>query len=324
MSGVNEIRSSFLDYFARNGHEIVASSPLVPRNDPTLMFTNAGMVQFKNVFTGLEKRPYAARGDARRNACAPAASTTTSTMSATPPAITPSSRCSATSPSATTSRTGRSSSPGSWSPRNSDCRTTGCSSPSIIDDDEAFDLLEEDRGPAGSSASSASPAPTISGRWATLGPCGPCSEIFYDHGEHDPGRPARLARCRRRPLHRDLEPRVHAVRAACRRQARHAAAAVDRYRHGAGAHRRRLQGVHDNYDIDLFGALIAACRRSDRRRAARSARRVASRHRRPSARVVVSDRRRRAAVERGPRLCAPPHHAPRHAARAASSARAPR
>src|SRR6201988_2975312 len=58
MSGVNDIRSTFLDYFVKNGHEAVASSPLVPRNDPTLMFTNAGMVQFKNVFTGLEKRPY--------------------------------------------------------------------------------------------------------------------------------------------------------------------------------------------------------------------------------------------------------------------------
>src|SRR5216117_1747041 len=58
MSGVNEIRSRFLDYFAENGHQVVPSSPLVPRNDPTLMFTNAGMVQFKNVFTGLEKRPY--------------------------------------------------------------------------------------------------------------------------------------------------------------------------------------------------------------------------------------------------------------------------
>ncbi|AVT82757.1 alanine--tRNA ligase [Rhodopseudomonas palustris] len=58
MSGVNEIRSTFLNYFAKNGHEIVSSSPLVPRNDPTLMFTNAGMVQFKNVFTGLEKRSY--------------------------------------------------------------------------------------------------------------------------------------------------------------------------------------------------------------------------------------------------------------------------
>ena len=58
MSGVNEIRSTFLDFFAANGHAKVDSSPLVPRNDPTLMFTNAGMVQFKNVFTGVEKRPY--------------------------------------------------------------------------------------------------------------------------------------------------------------------------------------------------------------------------------------------------------------------------
>lgn len=58
MSGVNEIRSTFLNFFAENGHEVVSSSPLVPRNDPTLMFTNAGMVQFKNVFTGVEKRPY--------------------------------------------------------------------------------------------------------------------------------------------------------------------------------------------------------------------------------------------------------------------------
>ncbi|OEO31293.1 alanine--tRNA ligase [Devosia insulae DS-56] len=58
MTSVNDIRSSFLSYFANNGHEEVASSPLVPRNDPTLMFTNAGMVQFKNVFTGVEKRDY--------------------------------------------------------------------------------------------------------------------------------------------------------------------------------------------------------------------------------------------------------------------------
>ncbi len=58
MTALNDIRSTFLDYFAGHGHEAVASSPLVPRNDPTLMFTNAGMVQFKNVFTGAEKRPY--------------------------------------------------------------------------------------------------------------------------------------------------------------------------------------------------------------------------------------------------------------------------
>ena len=57
-NGVNEIRAAFLDYFGRHGHDIVASAPLVPRNDPTLMFTNAGMVPFKNVFTGQEKRAY--------------------------------------------------------------------------------------------------------------------------------------------------------------------------------------------------------------------------------------------------------------------------
>jgi alanyl-tRNA synthetase len=54
----NDIRATFLDYFARNGHQVVPSAPLVPRNDPTLLFTNAGMVPFKNVFTGQEKRPY--------------------------------------------------------------------------------------------------------------------------------------------------------------------------------------------------------------------------------------------------------------------------
>ncbi|GBD47215.1 alanine--tRNA ligase [Methylopila sp. Yamaguchi] len=58
MSGVNEIRKTFLDYFAGEGHAAVASGPLVPRNDPTLMFTSAGMVQFKNLFTGLERRDY--------------------------------------------------------------------------------------------------------------------------------------------------------------------------------------------------------------------------------------------------------------------------
>ncbi len=58
MTSSNDIRATFLDYFARNGHQVVESSPLVPRNDPTLMFANSGMVQFKNVFTGQEKRPY--------------------------------------------------------------------------------------------------------------------------------------------------------------------------------------------------------------------------------------------------------------------------
>src|SRR5471032_710090 len=58
MKSLSDVRSGFLDFFAQRGHSIVASSPLVPRNDPTLLFTNAGMVQFKNLFTGAEKRPY--------------------------------------------------------------------------------------------------------------------------------------------------------------------------------------------------------------------------------------------------------------------------
>src|SRR6185312_3827020 len=58
MQTTNDIRAAFLAYFQRHGHELVPSSPLVPRNDPTLLFTNAGMVQFKNVFTGAEKRDY--------------------------------------------------------------------------------------------------------------------------------------------------------------------------------------------------------------------------------------------------------------------------
>ncbi|MCI0736444.1 MAG: alanine--tRNA ligase [Beijerinckiaceae bacterium] len=66
MSGVNEIRSAFLDFFKKYGHEIMPSSPLVPHNDPTLMFTNAGMVQFKNLFTGVEKRAFARAASAQK------------------------------------------------------------------------------------------------------------------------------------------------------------------------------------------------------------------------------------------------------------------
>src|SRR3546814_16775555 len=72
MTTGNDIRAAFLGYFQRNGHEAVASSPLVPRNDPTLLFTNAGMVQFKNVFTGNEKRPYSreiGRASCRERVC---------------------------------------------------------------------------------------------------------------------------------------------------------------------------------------------------------------------------------------------------------------
>ncbi|HTN12225.1 MAG TPA: alanine--tRNA ligase-related protein, partial [Acetobacteraceae bacterium] len=67
MTSSNDIRATFLDYFARNGHTVVPSSPLVPRNDPTLMFVNSGMVQFKNVFTGQETRPYTRATSAQKS-----------------------------------------------------------------------------------------------------------------------------------------------------------------------------------------------------------------------------------------------------------------
>ena len=93
----HEIRRTFLDFFAARGHEVVPSAPLVPQNDPTLMFANAGMVQFKDVFTGKDTRALQARDVAARSASASAASTTTSRTSASPRATTRSSRCSATS-----------------------------------------------------------------------------------------------------------------------------------------------------------------------------------------------------------------------------------
>ena len=57
-NSVNEIRKTFINYFKKNNHRVISSSNLVPENDPTLLFTNAGMVQFKNIFTGLERREY--------------------------------------------------------------------------------------------------------------------------------------------------------------------------------------------------------------------------------------------------------------------------
>jgi alanyl-tRNA synthetase len=221
------------------------------------MFTNAGMVQFKNVFTGSSRSVPIAAPPRRRNACAPAASTTISTMSATPRAITPSSRCSAISRSATISRNAIEL---AWTLVTKDYGLPK----------DKLTVTVYSRGRRGASAcgrrspafptTASSASPTSDNFWAMgdTGPCGPCSEIFFDHGDKILGRPAGLARRGWRPLHRDLEPRLHAVRAGAKDGARQSAApSIDT---GMGLERIAavLQGTHDNYEIDLFRALIAA------------------------------------------------------------------
>ena len=134
----------------------------------------------------------------------------------------------------------------------------------------------------------------------------------------DPGRAAGLARCRRRPLHRDLEPRLHAVRAGLGGRAPLFAAPLDRHRHGARTHRRRAAGRARQL---RHRPLPHADRRHPRSR--RPPLQCGepgepARHRRSSARHEFSDRRRRAPFQRRPRLRASAHHAPRHAPRASA------
>ncbi len=241
MSGVNEIRSHFLEFFRaqRPRGRALLVARAAQRSDADVHQRRHGAVQER-----LHRRREAALSAAprpRRNACAPAASTTTSTMSATPRAITRSSRCSAISRSATISR-----------PLAIELawklitRDFGLAKDRLLvtvyhDDDEAFDLWKRI---AGLPESRIIRIATSDNFWAMgdTGPCGPCSEIFYDHGPEVRGRAAGLGRRGRRPLHRDLEPRLHAIRDAAGRRARHAAAALDRHRHGARAHRRGPAG----------------------------------------------------------------------------------
>ena len=215
MTGLAQIRSTFLDFFRRHGHEVVASSPLVPRNDPTLMFANAGMVQFKNVFTGVEKRPYTRATTAQKCVRAGGKHNDLDNVGYTArhhtffemlgnfsfgdyfkdDAI-------------------------EWAWKLI-TREYGLPKDMLVtvylEDDEAHALWKKI---AGFPDSRIIRIPTSDNFWSMgdTGPCGPCSEIFFDHGDKIPGGPPGR-RSRRRPLHRDLEPRVHAVRAAPRTSA---------------------------------------------------------------------------------------------------------
>ena len=236
MSGVNDIRSAFLGYFAREGHEVVPSSPLVPRNDPTLMFTNAGMVQFKNVFTGLEKRPYSRAVTAQKCVRAGGKHNDLDNVGYTARHHT------------FFEMLGNFSFGDYFKERAIELawrlitKEYGVPADRLlatvyIDDDEAFNLWKKISGLPEKKILRIAGSDNF---WAMgdTGPCGPVLGNFLRSRRGSLGRPARQPGSRRRPLHRDLESRLYAVRATAGRQADRSAAAVDRYRHGARAHGR--------------------------------------------------------------------------------------
>ncbi|CAN7301002.1 alanine--tRNA ligase [Rhizobium rhizogenes] len=256
MSGVNEIRSTFLDYFKKNGHEIVPSSPLVPRNDPTLMFTNAGMVQFKNVFTGLEQRPYTTASTAQKCVRAGGKHNDLDNVGYTARHHT------------FFEMLGNFSFGDYFKERaielawNLITKEFGLDAKRLLvtvyhTDDDAFNLWKKI---AGLSDDKIIRIPTSDNFWAMgdTGPCGPCSEIFYDHGDHiwggPPGSPEEDG-----DRFIEIWNLVFMQFEQITKQER-----VDLPRPsidtGMGLERVAavLQGKHDNYDIDLFRALIEA------------------------------------------------------------------
>jgi alanyl-tRNA synthetase len=255
MSGVNEIRSSFLDYFARNGHEVVPSSPLVPRNDPTLMFTNAGMVQFKNVFTGLEKRPYVRATTAQKCVRAGGKHNDLDNVGYTARHHT------------FFEMLGNFSFGDYFKDRAIELAwnliTKEFELPVdrlmvtvFVDDDQAFDLWKKIAGLPESKIVRIAGSDNF-WQMGDLGPCGPCSEIFYDHGPHIPGGP---------PGSPDSDgDRFIEIWNLVFMQYEQVAGgkrldlprpSIDT---GMGLERIAavLQGTHDNYKIDLFGAIIS-------------------------------------------------------------------
>lgn len=256
MTGLAQIRSTFLDFFRKQGHEVVASSPLVPRNDPTLMFANSGMVQFKNVFTGAEKRPYSRATTAQKCVRAGGKHNDLDNVGYTarhhtffemlgnfsfgdyfkPDAI-----------------------EWAWTLVTKDYGLLKDRLTVTVysEDDEAFGLWKKI---AGLPESRIIRIPTSDNFWAMgdTGPCGPCSEIFFDHGDKIPGGPPGSADADGDRFIEiwnlvfmqyeqvTKEERINLPRPS-----------IDT---GMGLERISavLQGTHDNYETDLFRSLIAA------------------------------------------------------------------
>jgi alanyl-tRNA synthetase len=256
MASSNDIRAAFLGYFARNGHTPVASSPLVPRNDPTLMFTNAGMVQFKNVFTGQEKRPYLRATTAQKCVRAGGKHNDLDNVGYTARHHT------------FFEMLGNFSFgdyfkelaiPYAWELVTKDY---GLPKDRLLvtvysEDEDAAAIWKK---VAGLPDDRIIRIPTADNFWrmGDTGPCGPCSEIFYDHGDHIPGGPPgspdedgdRFIEIWNL-VFMQFEEGPPGTRVNLPRPS------IDT---GMGLERVAaiLQGKHDNYDIDVFRALILA------------------------------------------------------------------
>jgi len=256
MTSLADIRSTFLDFFARNGHEVVASSPLVPRNDPTLMFANSGMVQFKNLFTGVETRDYARATTAQKCVRAGGKHNDLDNVGYTArhhtffemlgnfsfgdyfksEAI-----------------------PFAWELLTKDF---GINKDKLLvtvyhTDDEAADIWKK---VAGLPDSRIIRIPTDDNFWrmGPTGPCGPCTEIFYDHGDHIWGGPPGSAE-------QDGDRFIEIWNLVFMQNEQFADGTLtplpkQSIDTGMGLERigALLQGKHDNYDTDLLRALIEA------------------------------------------------------------------
>jgi len=256
MQSVNDIRTLFLDYFAGHGHEVVSSSSLVPQNDPTLMFTNAGMVQFKNTFTGQETRDYSRATTSQKCVRAGGKHNDLENVGYTARHHT------------FFEMLGNFSFGDYFKDEaielawNLITKEYGLPEDKLLvtvfaEDDQAFDLWKKI---AGLSDEKIIRIPTSDNFWSMgeTGPCGPCSEIFYDHGDHIPGGP---------PGSPDEDgDRFIEIWNLVFMQYEQVTAdkrvdlpkpSIDT---GMGLERISaiMQGTHDNYATDLFQALINA------------------------------------------------------------------
>jgi alanyl-tRNA synthetase len=256
MKSLTEIRSEFLEFFRERGHAVVPSSPLVPRNDPTLLFTNAGMVQFKNVFTGAEKRPYSRAASSQKCVRAGGKHNDLDNVGYTARHHT------------FFEMLGNFSF-GDYFKEDAIkfawdliTRDFGLDKSRLLatvyaDDDEAFGLWKKI---AGLSEDRIIRIGTSANFWSMgdTGPCGPCSEIFYDHGASIPGGPPGSP-------DEDGDRFVEIWNLVFMQyeqfgDGRREGLPKPSIDTGMGLERiaAALQGVHDNFDVDLFRRLIAA------------------------------------------------------------------